>query len=96
MLVVNSREPQMEVDACRACNAVWFDKPTYESLPELSFVATSSLAMQATEIIAMERLEELRKRLEEERKGVRKKKLLHRVRKAGIDDAGENPAIKEP
>ena len=37
MVVVNSQEPLLELDACRACNAVWFDAPTYESLPELEF-----------------------------------------------------------
>jgi hypothetical protein len=65
MLLVNNQEPQIEVDGCRACNIVWFDEPTYESLPELSFEATSSMAMQTTEIIAMEKLEELKKRLQE-------------------------------
>jgi Zn-finger nucleic acid-binding protein len=90
MLVANSQEPQMEVDACRACNAVWFDEPTYESLPELSFGATNSITMEATEIIAMERLAELKKRLEEERKQGKKKKTLHRVLKPGKDDGNES------
>jgi Zn-finger nucleic acid-binding protein len=93
MLVVNSQEPQLELEACRSCNAVWFDGPTYESLPELSFEATSSIAMQATEIIALERLEELKKRLEEERKQGRKKKPLHRVLKPKKDDGCEPPAV---
>jgi Zn-finger nucleic acid-binding protein len=86
MLVVNSQEPPLELDACRSCNTVWFDGPTYELLPELSFGATSAIAMQATEIIAMERLKELKKRLEEERKQRRKKKPPHRDAKPGKDD----------
>jgi hypothetical protein len=35
--------------------------------------------MQTTEIIAMERLKELKERMEAERKQGRKKKLLHRL-----------------
>src|SRR5256885_4821807 len=29
MLVVQAQEPRFELDACRACSAVWFDEPTY-------------------------------------------------------------------
>lgn len=90
MWVVNSQEPPVELDACRSCNTVWFDGPTYESLPELSFEATSSIGMQATEIIAMERLEDLKKRLEEERKQRRKKKPLHRQDHGGAGSSGED------
>ncbi len=86
MLVVNSQEPPLQLDACRSCNALWFDGPTYESLPELSFEATGSIGMQATEIIALERLEELKRRMAEERKQARKKKPLHRNPKPGKDD----------
>jgi Zn-finger nucleic acid-binding protein len=93
MLMVNSQEPRLELDACRSCSAVWFDGPTYESLPELSFETTSTRAMQATEIIAMERLEELKKRMEEERKQARKKKPLHRRLKPGNEDGGEHPVV---
>lgn len=78
MLVVNSQAPVLELDACKPCSAVWFDEPTYQSLPELAFDATNSRAMQATEIIALERLAELKQRLEAERKAARKKKPLHR------------------
>lgn len=96
MLVLHNEDPQMEADACRACNAVWFDEPTYESLPELSFEATSSIETQATEIIALERLEELKKRLEEERKQGRKKKPLHRILKPGKDGGQEQPGSSNP
>jgi Zn-finger nucleic acid-binding protein len=79
MLAVSSQDPELELDACRACNAVWFDAPTYESLPELAFESTSMLPMQTTEIIAMERLRELKERQEAERKQARKKKPLRRI-----------------
>jgi Zn-finger nucleic acid-binding protein len=91
MLAVNSQEPRLDLDACRSCNVVWFDAPTYESLPELAFGATNSITMQVTEIIAKERLEELKQRMEQERKQGRKKKLSHRSLKPGRGDDGERP-----
>ena len=79
MLVVHAEQPPLELDACRNCNAVWFDQPTYDSLPQLTLETLNSRTMQATEIIALERLEELKKKMEEERKAARKKKrILHR------------------
>jgi Zn-finger nucleic acid-binding protein len=85
MFVVNSQEPQLEVEVCRSCNAVWFDQPTYESLPQLTAETMNSIPMQATEIIAMERLQELKKRLEAERKNARKRRFLHRDTEPGKD-----------
>jgi Zn-finger nucleic acid-binding protein len=93
MSVVNSQEPQMEADACRACNVVWFDDPTYQSLPELAFDGTNFRAMQTTEIIAMDRLAELKKRMEEERRQARRKKPLHRIPKPGKDGPSEQPMV---
>jgi Zn-finger nucleic acid-binding protein len=78
MSVVTTLEPPLELDACPACNTVWFDRPTYESLPELTLETTNSIPMQATEIIAIERLKELKAREEEERKRAKKRKRLHR------------------
>ena len=77
MLALASEAPPLALDACKACNAVWFDGPTYESLPELALDSTSLRSMQATEIIAMERLKELKERQEAERK--QKKKPPHRI-----------------
>jgi Zn-finger nucleic acid-binding protein len=79
MLMLNTQEPPLELEACRACGAVWFDSPTYESLPQLTLETTNSIPMQATEIIAMERLRELKEREEAERKQARKKRPLHRL-----------------
>lgn len=84
MLTVNTQEPPLLLDACRACNTVWFDGPTYESLPELTSETTTSIPMQATEIIAMERLKELKKRQEEEHKQAQKRKRLHRISETGL------------
>ena len=78
MVVLNTQEPPLELDACRTCSVVWFDAPTYESLPQLTIETTDSIPMQATEIIAMNRLRELKEREEAEREQARKKKRLHR------------------
>ena len=93
MLVLNMQEPPLELEACRACNAVWFDAPTYASLPQLAFESTGSIAMQATELIALQRLKELKEHQEQERKEAKKKKRLHRISKTNeksrdIDRAG--------
>jgi Zn-finger nucleic acid-binding protein len=79
MQLLNMQDPQLELEACRACNAVWFDAPTYASLPQLAFESTSTIAMQATELIALERLKELKERQERERKEAKKKKRVHRI-----------------
>lgn len=76
MLGVISHEPAIQLDACRTCNAVWFDEPTYASLPELAFESTSFLSMQSTEVLALERLRELKERQAAERKQSRRKKPL--------------------
>ena len=82
MLVLNSQEPPLELDACRPCNTIWFDGPTYEALPQLTFENMNSITLQATEIIAMERLKELKQREQEEREQAKKKKRLHLASKA--------------
>src|SRR4051812_17690632 len=46
MLVLNSQEPPLELDACRPCNTVWFDGPTYEALPQLTSENMNSIALQ--------------------------------------------------
>ena len=46
MLRLATQEPPLELDACRPCSAVWFDKPTYESLPQLTSETTNSIQMR--------------------------------------------------
>jgi Zn-finger nucleic acid-binding protein len=87
MLVVNTPEPPLELDACRNCSTVWFDNPTYESLPQLTFETTNSIQMQATEIIALNRLKELKEKEQAERREARKRKRLYRILNAGNDGA---------
>lgn len=81
MLLVSAQDPALELEACRSCNAVWFDRPTYESLPQLTLETINSIPMQATELIALERLKELKERQEKERKRARKQNPLHRIAK---------------
>jgi Zn-finger nucleic acid-binding protein len=82
MLEVAAQEPLLELEACRACGVVWFDLPTYESLPQLTADTTNSVSMQATEIIALNRLKELKEWEAEERRREKEKKRLHRIWKA--------------
>lgn len=79
MVVGNLAEPLMELDGCRPCNAVWFDAPTYETMPEGSAESTNSMPALSTEIFAEMRLKELKDREareEAERKKTRKKKCI--------------------
>lgn len=77
MVVFNVAEPLMVLDGCLPCNAVWFDAPTYETMPAGSAETTNSLPSLATEIFAEMRLKELKDREAREaaeRKKARKKK----------------------
>src|SRR5437588_7287547 len=78
MVVVGTQDPPMELEACRSCSAVWFDAPTYEALPQMTFETTNSRPMQATEIIALNRLKELKELEEAKRREAKKKKRLNR------------------
>ncbi len=79
MLRVTSQEPLLELEACRGCSAVWFDLPTYESLPQFTNETLNSRQMQTTEIIALTRLKELKEKEEAGREKERKKKRRHRL-----------------
>jgi hypothetical protein len=79
MLVLTASEPPLELDACRACNAAWFDEPTYQSLPQLTLETTNSIPLQSTEIVAMMRLKELKEREQAEQEQPRKKKPRRRL-----------------
>jgi len=80
MLVVSTAEPRLELDACLPCSVVWFDAPTYETLPEGAVETTASLALQATEIVAEIRLKELKEREKEREEEERKRKKRKRAR----------------
>jgi Zn-finger nucleic acid-binding protein len=79
MVGIATQEPALELEACRGCGVVWFDMPTYESLPQFTVGTTNSVSMQATEIIALNRLKELKEREAEERRREKESKRLHRI-----------------
>lgn len=77
MCLIDLPEPRLELDACRACNLVWFDAPSYATLPEGAAETLQTITAEATEIIALQRLKEQRQREEAEQKRNRKKKSSH-------------------
>jgi Zn-finger nucleic acid-binding protein len=83
MLVIQTHDPPLELDACGRCSVVWFDAPTYEALPEGSVETTASLALQATEIVAETRLQELKKREQEREEAERDRKKRKKKRRTG-------------
>lgn len=74
---LTTAEPAITTNGCLACNAVWLDAPTFESLTEGVVETTNSLPSQATEIYAEIKLKELkdRQQAEEEEKRKRKKRI---------------------
>jgi hypothetical protein len=88
MLLIRTPEPPLDLDACQPCSVVWFDAPSYETLPEGAVETTASLALQATEIVAEIRLKELKERekeREEEERDKKKKRQKRRAQTITID-----------
>jgi Zn-finger nucleic acid-binding protein len=86
MFTITTQEPVLELETCRACSVVWFDLPTYASLPQMTEETTNSIPMQSTEIIAINRLKELKEREEEERKKAEQKKRHRRISGTRLDE----------
>ena len=78
MLTVAMQDPPLQVEACRACSVLWFDAPSFGSLPQIGFDSTSTLAMASTDILAMNRLKDFNTREEAAQKEARKKKGFRR------------------
>jgi hypothetical protein len=81
MVNVRLAEPVLQLEACRPCSAVWFDAPSYASLPEAVGSSTNALRQLSAEIFAKNKLQELKER--EERDQAEKKK---KGRKKGVRD----------
>ncbi len=77
MVPVTAGEPAISAHGCLACNAVWLDGPTFETLAGGVVETTNSLASQATEIYAEIKLKELKdqQKAEEAEKRKRKKRI---------------------
>src|SRR5262249_7330474 len=89
MVSITTTEPMLQLEACRTCSVIWFDLPTYESLPQLTLETTNSIPMQATEIIAINRLKELKEREEEERKREKEGKRRRRISGVRLDEQAD-------
>jgi len=74
MTIVTMTERPVEFEGCLACNTVWMDAPTFESLTGGIIETTSSLAMQATDIYAEIKLKELKDRQKAEEEAAKKRK----------------------
>lgn len=76
MVRVSLANPSLEVDGCRPCNAVWFDAPSYELLPEGTAETTNALPLLATEVFGENKLKELKEREAREEAERKKKRKL--------------------
>jgi len=73
MWAITLANTKLELDTCRACNLIWFDAPSYETLPEGAAETLHTITADATEIIAVQRLKEQQREAAEEQKRGRKK-----------------------
>ena len=58
----NSQQPPLELDACKTCGAVWFDPQELESVPEGAVESPDEVRWRAAEVIARERLEQMKEK----------------------------------
>lgn len=80
MVQVSLTNPSLEVDGCRPCNAIWFDAPTYELLPEGTAETTNALPLLAAEIFGENKLKEQQEREEHEEAEQKKKRKKRGIR----------------
>jgi len=73
MVNIRLAEPALQLQACRPCSAVWFDAPSYESLPEAVGSSTNALLLLSTEIFAKNKLQELKERQKRDQAEKKKK-----------------------
>ncbi|MDB6112997.1 MAG: rhomboid family serine protease [Pedosphaera sp.] len=76
MAVIDVADPPMELDGCRPCNLVWFEQQQYEAVPEGAAEIVGTLSALATEMLAMQRLKELKEREAAEKVAEKKRKSL--------------------
>lgn len=69
---VNSEEKTVYLDVCPQCHFVWFDTGEYECLPKapLKTPELDKLTAQQKEVIAIAKLEDLNKRMKDEKLGI--------------------------
>ncbi len=54
-------QPELLLDACKTCGAVWFDPAEFETLPEMAVESVSELQLRGREAIGLQRIEYLAK-----------------------------------
>jgi len=58
----NSAQPPLELDACKACAAVWFDPQEFEAVPEGVLESPHETQMRAAEAMGQYRLDQMKER----------------------------------
>jgi len=58
----NSQQPDLELDACKLCGAVWFDPQEFEAVPERAIESLDEVRLRGAEAIAMYRLEQMKEK----------------------------------
>jgi membrane associated rhomboid family serine protease/Zn-finger nucleic acid-binding protein len=53
-----SREPSMELDACKTCGAVWFDPSEFETVPESVLESANEARLRAAEALGRHRIQQ--------------------------------------
>ena len=74
MITLSMQEPLLQIEACQPCSILWFDAPSFATLPQIGVGSTSTLTTQVIDILAMTRLKEFNERQEAERKQAKKRK----------------------
>ena len=80
MMVIQIQEPRAALDGCEPCKMIWFDAPTYETVPEGAVETMNTLPALLTEQLAMERLKEFNARQEAAKKKSKKKSVRDSLR----------------
>jgi Zn-finger nucleic acid-binding protein len=62
LLALTVSEPALELAGCRPCNIVWFDRRSYELIPEWTVANNTGVSIQDIETESLRRLKELKER----------------------------------
>jgi Zn-finger nucleic acid-binding protein len=81
LLALKLQEPPLELAGCRACNIVWFEKESYELIPEWTVANNTGVSMQDIETESLRRLKELKEREKAAAEEEKKRKSLARALK---------------
>jgi hypothetical protein len=81
LLSLKVEEPSLGLAGCRPCNIVWFDKQSYELVPEWTVANNTGVSMQDIETESLRRLKELKEREKAVAEEEKKRKSLARALK---------------